>query len=189
MMTAYLKPATIHKERFVDMGNIISAVAIAVISVVFFVNSFGFSIVNNTVTAGWWPRIISVLLFITSGMAAVEAIRQYRRELAKKESKEQRKARIEAAPGYFPGGTKRLLGTCVLFGFYMTIGLNTLAFVLSTLIFVPALTIWLGNKKFWQAALTGIFTAAACTAIFCIVMRMPMPRGTGIFRSFSLLFY
>ena len=170
------------------MGNIIMAAAITVASVVFFFNSFGFPIVGNAVSAGFWPRIISVLLFITSGLATWEAILKYRRELAK-ETKEQRKERIRSSPDYYPWGIKRLLGTCVLFCFYMMYGLGSIGFILSTFLFITALTIWLGNKKYWQAITSGIVTTAACTMLFCRIMMIPMPRGTGIFRQFSLLFY
>jgi len=170
------------------MGNIIMAAAIVVASVVFFINSFGFPIVGNAVSAGFWPRIVSFLLFITSSMATWEAIKIYRRELAK-ESREQRKERIKSSPDYFPWGMKRMIGTCVLFGLYMEFGLNNIGFILSTVPFVAALTIWLGNKKYWQAILNSIFTTAACTVLFCKIMMIPLPRGTGIFRTFSLLFY
>ena len=113
---------------FIGMGNIILALAIVGVSIIFFIKSFGFPIVNNVVSAGWWPRIISILLFITSSMATFEAVKNYRRNLAK-ESKEQRRARVESAPGYFPWGTKRIIGTCVLFGFYILFALNYLALV------------------------------------------------------------
>ena len=170
------------------MGNIIMAAAITAGAVVFFFNSFGFPIVADTVSAGFWPRIISVLLFVASGMATYEAVQEYRQELAK-ETKEQRRERILSDPNYYPWGTKRMLGTCGLFGFYMLYGLNNLGFVLSTVIFVSALTIWLGNKKYWQAALSGVLTTAICTTLFCKLMMIPMPRGMGLFRKFSLIFY
>jgi len=170
------------------MGNIIMAAAIMAASVVFFFNSFGFPIVGNTVSAGFWPRLISVFLFITSGMATYEAAMEYRRGLAK-ETKEQRKERIQSSPDYYPWGQKRLLGTCVLFGFYMLFGLNKIGFIISTVIFITALTIWLGNKKYWQAILNGLLTTTVCTVLFCKIMMMPLPRGIGIFRAFSLMFY
>ena len=170
------------------MGNIIMAATIAVVSVVFFFNSFGFPIVGRAVSAGFWPRVISVLIFITSSMATWEAVKQYRRQLTK-ETKEQRKEKIKSDPEYYPWGTIRMIGTCALFGFYMLFALNNLGFICSTLIFVPTLTIWLGNRKYWQAALNGIFTTAGLTVMFCKIMMMPLPRGIGIFRTFSLLFY
>ena len=170
------------------MGNIIMAAGIAVLAIVFFFNSFGFPAVGGTVSAGFWPRMVSVLLFITSGMATYEAIVKYRKELAK-ETKEQRKERIMSSPDYFPWGTKRLLGTWVLFGLYMVFALNFFGFILSTLVFVPVLTIWLGNKKYWQAALSGILTTVVGVVLFCRIMMIPMPRGAGIFRYISFLFY
>ena len=170
------------------MGNIIMAAAITVAAVVIFFNSLGFPVVGNTVSAGFWPRLISVFLFITSGMTTYEAIIQYRRGLVK-ETKEQRKERIQSGPDYYPWGQKRMLGTCVLFGCYMLFALNNIGFILSTIIFVFVLTIWLGNKKYWQAALNSVFTTAGCTMLFCKIMMMPLPRGTGIFRAFSLMFY
>lgn len=159
-----------------------------VVSVVIFFNSFGFPIVGGTVSAGFWPRLVSVFLFIASGMATHEAIVKYRRELAK-ETKEQRKERIQSSPDYFPWGIKRLIGTCALFGFYMLFGLNTFGFIISTFIFVTALTIWLGNKTYWHAIANGVLTTAVCTVLFSRIMMMPLPRGTGIFWQFSLMFY
>jgi len=170
------------------MGNIIMAATIMVVAVVIFINSFGFPIVGNTVSAGFWPRLVSVFLFITSGMATHEAIMKYRRELAK-ETKEQRKERILSSPDYYPWGMKRLLGTCVLFAFYMLYGLNHIGFILSTVIFVTALTVWLGNKTYWHAALNGVLTTVVCTVLFTRIMMMPLPRGRGIFMTFSLMFY
>ena len=170
------------------MGNIIMAAGIMVVAVVFFFNSFGFPIVNRAVSAGFWPRIISILIFITSGMATLDAVKQFRLDRAK-ETKEQREERIKSDPDYFAGGTQRMIGTCALFGLYMIVALNNLGFVFSTLIFIPALTIWFGNKKYWQAALNGVLATAGCTILFCRIMMIPLPRGTGIFRVFSLLFY
>ena len=170
------------------MGNIIMAAGIAALAVVFFINSFGFPSVGGTVSAGFWPRMVSVLLFVTSGMATYEAIVKYRKELAK-ETKEQRKERIMSSPDYFPWGAKRAVGTCVLFGIYMVFALNYFGFIISTFVFVTALTIWLGNRKYWQAVLSGLLTTTVGVVLFCQIMMIPMPRGTGIFRFFSLMFY
>jgi hypothetical protein len=164
------------------------AAAITAASVVFFINSFGFPVVGNAVSAGFWPRIVSILLFVSSGMATYEAIAQYRLEHAN-ETKEQRREKAKSDPDYYPWGTKRMLGTCALFGLYMIVGLNAIGFILATLIFIAALTIWLGNKKYWQAVINGVAATAACTVLFCKIMMIPLPRGTGIFRAFSLLFY
>ena len=170
------------------MGNIIMSATTALVSVAVFLNSFGFPVIGGTVSAGFWPRIISVLLFITSGMVTIEAVKEYRLKSAK-ESKEQRRERIRSSPDYFPWGTPRMIGTCVLFGLYVLYGLQSLGFVLSTFIFVAAFTIWFGNKKYWQAVVNGVLTTAVCTFLFCTLMLIPLPRGTGVFRAFSLLFY
>jgi len=170
------------------MGNIIMAAVIMLVAVVIFFNSFGFPVVGGTVSAGFWPRVVAAFLFLTSGMATLEAVTKYRRELAK-ETKEQRKERIQSSPDYYPWGVKRLFGTGVLFAFYMLWGLSNIGFILSTIIFVTALTIWLGNKTYWHAALNGVLTTVVCTVLFTRIMMMPLPRGRGIFMAFSLMFY
>lgn len=67
--------------------------------------------------------------------------------------------------------------------------LNALGFILSTLLFLYGITFILGEKKQLNAIIFSIVTTGVFVLLFSVVLQIPLPRGLGFFRQFSLLFY
>lgn len=67
--------------------------------------------------------------------------------------------------------------------------LNGIGFILSTIIFLLGITLLLGQKKILSAAIFSIVTTTVFVLLFTRLLQIPLPRGFGVFRIFSLLFY
>lgn len=70
-----------------------------------------------------------------------------------------------------------------------TVGLYVFGFIISTVLFLYLLTQLLGAKKQLVIILLSVILTAVFVWLFSIVLSVPLPRGIGIFREFSLLFY
>lgn len=67
--------------------------------------------------------------------------------------------------------------------------LNIIGFIFSTILFLYGITLLLGTKKQTTAILFAIITMAIFVILFSVLLQIPLPRGLGIFREFSLFFY
>lgn len=67
--------------------------------------------------------------------------------------------------------------------------LEFIGFILSSILFLYGLSLLLGAKKQLNSIIFAIITTAVFVALFSILLQIPLPRGVGIFRQFSLLFY
>ncbi|WP_404455066.1 tripartite tricarboxylate transporter TctB family protein [Oceanobacillus kapialis] len=76
----------------------------------------------------------------------------------------------------------------VIVGIYLFL-LNTLGFILSSLLFIFVVSLLLGIKRKTHSILLSVIGTAALVYLFCILLGIPLPRGIGIFRDLSLLFY
>ena len=168
------------------MGQMIMSIAILAFGVLIFANSFGFPQLQNGALpdAGVWPRAIAVLLIIFAALALLSDIREIQ---AKKNDPNAKSEKDKS--GYDPNGRKRMIGTVVILGLYCIPGLRYLGFIADTLIGIPVLMLWLGERKWLRIVLVSLIMTAICVAAFCKFMLIPLPRGMGIFRNFSLLFY
>lgn len=64
-----------------------------------------------------------------------------------------------------------------------------IGFILSTLILITTATLLFGMKKWRNRLITAIASTAGFIVLFPILLSLPFPRGVGIFREISLLFY
>ncbi|RKL66460.1 hypothetical protein CR203_14250 [Salipaludibacillus neizhouensis] len=67
--------------------------------------------------------------------------------------------------------------------------LSVFGFILSSLIFLYGLSFLLGEKKQLNAIIFSIATTTVFVFLFPVLLSIPLPRGMGVFRHFSLLFY
>ena len=170
------------------MGHIIMSLVILVFAVVMFANSFGFPEIQggSIPDAGSWPRIVAALLIFFTCLALYEDFKAWRRE---KSSSKSETLDDKQPEGYDPLGRRRMIKVVVLMFLYMVIGLKYMGFIFSSLVFIPIFMILLGNRKPVVVSLNTLAVTASCYLLFCKFMMIPLPRGMGIFRSFSLLFY
>ena len=169
------------------MGHIVMNAVIFIVATLLFIDGFGYpELPAGMPDAGFWSRIVGALLMFFSALALRESFINWRK--IQKLPPDQRPKK-EDAKGYDPQGRTRLLITLAVLSLYIFVGLPYIGFILSTLIFIPALMLGLGNRKPITIALNTIGTVVVCYAVFIRLMMIPMPRGVGIFWNFSVLFY
>lgn len=170
------------------MGHIIMSIVILIFGVIFFANSFGFPELQGGALpdAGVWPRYIALLLIIFSILALIDDFKAWKKA---KSSDIDAKAAKEAAEGYDPKGRFRMIGAIIILGLYSLVGFRYLGFIASTLLVIPIIMLWLGERKWLRIVLLTVIMTVLCVFLFCKFMLIPLPRGAGIFRDFSLLFY
>ena len=170
------------------MGHMIMSIVILVFGIVFFANSFGFPELQGGALpdAGVWPRIIAALLIVCSVLALIDDIKKWKKS---REIPDSQKPKKEEAEGYDPKGRVRMIGSVIILGLYSLVGLRYMGFVSSTLVVIPAIMLWLGERKWLRIVLLDVIMTILCVFLFCKFMLIPLPRGMGIFRNISLLFY
>lgn len=62
-------------------------------------------------------------------------------------------------------------------------------FILSSIILLPVLLLLVGVRRPKSIILFTIGVFAVAFVFFCLLMKLQLPRGKGIFQTFSLLFY
>lgn len=67
--------------------------------------------------------------------------------------------------------------------------LNIVGFIISTILFLYGISLLLGQKKQLNSIIFAIVTTVVFIGLFSILLSIPLPRGLGIFRQLSLLFY
>lgn len=141
--------------------------------------SFGKSTVLQGAQMGpsFWPRILLGALILLTGIVTVGTIKKMIREKAWNESL----LRMDAA-------NIRFFIAIGLGVAYLTL-LPLVGFIAITPFFMIAFMLLLGEKsKVWIIGVS-IGMTAVIVIMFTKAMYVPLPRGTGLFREFSLLFY
>lgn len=124
--------------------------------------------------AAFWPRLLLELLIILSVCQLIVFLKQ----LKDKESK-------QSSPLM---GEKVMARTALIIaGYIFTI--SYIGFILASLLFVPIFLLNLGIRKVVPLIGTPVILTGFVYLLFIKVMYIPLPRGIGIFRLFSLIFY
>lgn len=76
----------------------------------------------------------------------------------------------------------------VCFLIYMVV-IPWVGFILSTLIYIPAFALALGERRKWVLFISPFLLTAIIVAVFAKFITIPFPKGVGIFAEFSRLFY
>jgi putative tricarboxylic transport membrane protein len=66
---------------------------------------------------------------------------------------------------------------------------DELGFIVSTLLFTASTVLLLGRRRPIEVSLFSLGFTATLLIIFVKALNVPLPRGVGVFREFSLLFY
>ncbi|MFS0822040.1 tripartite tricarboxylate transporter TctB family protein [Bacillus sp. 1P02SD] len=67
--------------------------------------------------------------------------------------------------------------------------LNFIGFIITTILFLYGISFLLGAKKQVGTIIFSVVTTVVFVVLFSVLLHIPLPRGTGIFRELSLLFY
>ncbi|MCF6410743.1 tripartite tricarboxylate transporter TctB family protein [Pseudalkalibacillus salsuginis] len=143
-------------------------------------------ITNGTFIIGprHWPYILLTLMLI---LAIFGIVKSY--ILAKKsksiESKDH-EDKIEPERTFFKLSIPMI--SLVLVILYVLL-LNAIGFIISTLLFLYGISLLLGQKKQLYSIIFAVLTTVVFIGLFSVLLSIPLPRGLGIFRQLSLLFY
>ncbi|WP_164084950.1 tripartite tricarboxylate transporter TctB family protein [Pseudazoarcus pumilus] len=133
------------------------------------------------IDSDFWPKI---LLAVVAVIALVQLLQQFFTYLATREVRNVRTDDGEASVVNW----RKLGGAAVLILGYF-VGLQTIGFILATVIFLLLATRLIGYGN-WRIALIYPFVfTGLVTLVFVKVLSMPLPRGAGIFETFSRLIY
>jgi putative tricarboxylic transport membrane protein len=141
---------------------------------------------NNTTVLGpkTWPYIVLILMLVLAIMGVIKTF-----ITSKKVAGEQA---VETSEAEEP--EKRIFNipmslVSILSIILYAVGLYFLGFIISSILFLYLLTQVLGSKKQLFTILFSVIMTAFFVGLFSILLEVPLPRGIGIFRAFSILFY
>lgn len=125
----------------------------------------------------FWPKIVLGSIFVLGAIVSVGTVRQINKEKSWGEpliTFDRSKARLFSAIGLIVG--------------YLIL-IQVLGFILTTPPFMILFMLLLGEKhKGWMLSVS-VGMTAIIVILFTKAMYVPLPRGIGFFRQFTLLFY
>lgn len=160
-----------------DKGEFVIPIILIALSIFLYVNTYTFKFTTyEKASPQMWPRGILVLLILTSLLLIGKILFSKSLEIIKVE---EIKPKIKW--GSMLGGVLILL----LYIFLM----KYLGYIISTLLFTLFAMILLGNRNKFQLFSVPLLITAFIFLVFTHGMFIPLPKGMGIFRAFSLLFH
>ena len=164
------------------MGASIFAGAIVAVSIAFLLNiaaTVGFLTKKGAVGSGTWPGVLLTIILVLGAVNFFAEIRKY----AASRLNEEREKGIDMPKRLICN--KLFLGV-VAFLVYVPL-LDQIGFICSTPLFLIVYMTLLGQKS-WKTRFTvAILATAVLYLLFVVFLMVPLPRGYGIFREFSLL--
>ncbi len=137
---------------------------------------------------GAWPLFLTVMMLILGIVLTVRSFKKPNNKLdhssAMKQEETAEDILVEDELVY-PKNFIFLFGGLVV---YVSL-LGYLGFIVATLLVIFGITGLFGMKKWFNRLLTSVLSTAGFIILFPILLQLPFPRGEGIFRTISLLFY
>jgi putative tricarboxylic transport membrane protein len=136
---------------------------------------------SGEIGSGLWPLIALGASALLSVALLISSVKKFRREaetgdLAPEAIAERKRRRI----------TVTLSVVCFLA--YMVVT-PLIGFILSTLLYIPAFALALGERRKWVLFISPFLLTAIIVAVFARFITIPFPKGVGVFAEFSRLFY
>lgn len=158
------------------MGEFIFHVFMIVASALYYMESFKINTnrITDTIGPAGFPRAVVLAMILLLCVSLFDAIK---RRKTKGKSNEKIK---EFNPSFLALITL-IVGYVVL--------VNTLGFLLSTLILVAGMLIILGQKNPKIVASISIVTMLVFTFVFGNLLSIPLPRGIGVLKDISFLIF
>lgn len=141
---------------------------------------------NNTAILGpkAWPTVILVLMLVLALMGVIKTFITSKKTYAAQVSSMGELEESEVKFYSIPMSIVSII-SIILY----SVGLYFLGFIISSILFLYLLSQVLGTKKKLSVMLFVVIITAVIVWLFSIVLKVPLPRGIGIFREFSFLFY
>lgn len=141
------------------------------VSLLFNIRSWDFITTYSGMGSGTWPKIILAMIIILS------AFQVFLSSFRDKES-----------PISFENVTPQVLLVIGLLGVYI-FSLEYIGFLIATLFFQWIFIALLNQYRNKLYAVAPIVVTVSIFVLFVKIMYVPLPRGMGLFRAFSSLFY
>jgi putative tricarboxylic transport membrane protein len=123
-----------------------------------------------------WPQMILWgLLFLSLLLLAQDCVSELRAR---------RNRHQDVSLGHFQRPILLALVGAVYFAAF-----DELGFIASTLLFTASTVVLLGRRRPIEVSLFSVIFTAILLIVFVKVLIVPLPRGVGVFREFSLLFH
>jgi putative tricarboxylic transport membrane protein len=159
-----------------DKGEFIIPIIILILSIFLYKETYTFKFTTyQEASPQMWPRFILVLLILTSlGLIAKLLLSKPPQNTEEKNQKPRTRWGI------------MLAGILILFLYIFL--MEYLGYIISTLLFTFCAMLMLGNRNKFQLFSVPIVMTAFIFLLFTYAMYIPLPKGVGIFRDFSLMF-
>lgn len=160
------------------LGESIISLIMIIISVGLFFATYNFKQVGHsmgTFDAAFWPKMILGLILIFAFIQVLIGIKSIRKE-----------GKLLNISMGFP--RKTFILSILIITLYI-VSMDILGFLLSTLLFQILFLLNLHEKKISVIFLVPTIMTAIYYVLFIKILFTPLPRGIGIFRMVSLLFY
>ncbi len=162
-------------ERFISIGFLVFGAYFLVISLQLE------SRPNVEINPGAWPAFLTLMMIV---LGIVLLIRSMKAQPVVVEEEEESDLLAEGELVY----PKNFIYLIIVLALYI-ICLNYLGFIISTILVLFVTTAFFGMKKWSSRIVTSVVATAGFILLFPILLQAPFPRGVGIFRTISLLFY
>lgn len=135
--------------------------------------------------SGFWPILILSAAVILSAVLLISSLVGYLK--AKRQASGEPPLSLEAAKGLRLRRKKIALSSILLLLYIIV--MPWIGFGLSTLLYVPAFILILGERRKLVLILSPLLVTVFVILIFSRFIAIPFPKGVGIFAAFSRLFY
>ncbi|MCM3761825.1 tripartite tricarboxylate transporter TctB family protein [Halalkalibacter oceani] len=149
---------------------------------------------NIIIGPEFWPIILTVAMLIVSVSLLIKTLLSAKKEPAAESSVEEtallneevaKEVEIDEPEIAYPNRMWMIILAVALY--IALVGL--VGFIITTVVFLFAASWILGLKKWISLTLTSVLSTAGLVLIFTFFLTLPLPRGVGIFRELSFLFY
>lgn len=143
---------------------------------------------SSPITPGSWPAALMIILLVLSIILLIRTYRQSRirnTDSSENESENGDKEFNDEDSLVYPIRFFVLIGVLT---FFVAVFSYT-GFIFASLITIYLLTMLFGMKKISQRLLTSALGTAGFVLVFTILLNIPFPRGIGVFRTISMMFY
>ncbi|NWF93530.1 MAG: tripartite tricarboxylate transporter TctB family protein [Syntrophaceae bacterium] len=135
--------------------------------------------------SGFWPILILAAAFLLSILLLISHLIKFQRE--RKQAPEERSTSSEEGIDLKNRRKRLALSVVCLLGYILL--MPWIGFVLSTLLYVFAFILALGERRRLILAISPFLVTGLTVIVFAKLILMPLPRGVDIFAAFSRLIY
>ncbi len=144
----------------------IAGAAMVVLSLVLFIGTWDFSDVSGYMSPRIFPRLVAVVLFGFSAVLLVRAVPALVRQGAARVGIDWRALVVRY----------RMLAVLVAISFAYIYAMETVGYVIATILYIAVTVVMYGEKRRPVAAAIGIVGGVALYGLFRLVFDVPLPR-------------